>query len=99
MYEYVQCIVLIKHVILVMVVKQVLCWQLYRLRDSGSGLVLSMATLWPCCRALSQADTQFCQEPSVSLATANKYKKKTVKNRFQFFFQVVGVLCILQHYL
>lgn len=38
----------------------------YRRRDSGSGLVLSTATLRPSFRARWHADTQFCQEPSVS---------------------------------
>lgn len=38
----------------------------YRLRDSGSGLVLSTATLRPSFRARSHADTQLCHEPSVS---------------------------------
>lgn len=41
-------------------------WLVYRRRDSGSGLVLSTATLRPSFRARWHADTQFCQEPSVS---------------------------------
>ncbi|KAA8593797.1 hypothetical protein FQN60_004631 [Etheostoma spectabile] len=42
---------------------------LYRLRDSGSGLVLSTATLRPSFRARSHADTQFCHEPRKPTAT------------------------------
>lgn len=47
----------------------------HRLRDSGSGLVLSTATLWPSFSARSHADTHFCHEPSVSCRGKQSTKK------------------------